>query len=172
MADHTMPRPYPRRCRARGVALVGAGALLVNSACYSYLPPPGGTLPADSEVQVELTADGSAQLQPVVGPRIRIVEGRVRAIDADGNPTIDIEQLTSWDGAVAPFTGRDAVRVPRAAIARAAVRTLDRKRSWTVAGVMGGVFLAAVITALAKARSRASGNPGRIGGSPPDLRAP
>ena len=158
-----------RRRAAGAAALAG---LLCNTACYSYLPPPGGTLPAGGDVRVELTAEGSAALQSAIGPRIHLMEGRLRSMESDGAAMMDIDQVTSWEGAVADFTGRDAVRIPRAAIARADVRTLDRRRSWTAAGVMGGVFLVAVITALAKARSRASGDPGRLGGSPPDLRVP
>lgn len=160
----------PRRRAAAAVA--GAVALLVNTACYSYLPPPGGTLEPGRDARVELTTEGSATLQAAVGPRIRVIEGRVRNADADGNATVDVEQLTSWDGVAADYAGRDPVRIPRSAIARAGIRTLDRQRSWVAAGVIGGVFAIAVVTALAKARSRASGSQGRIGGSAPDIRSP
>jgi hypothetical protein len=173
MSPNLMAETPAARKRARAGAWVIAGtSLLLNTACYSYLPPPGGTLPAEGDVQVELTADGSAMMQPVIGPRIHLVEGSVRAIDAEGNPTINIEQLTSWEGLTLPYAGRDPVRIPRSGIARADVRTLDRKRSWVAGGVVGGVFVVAVISALLKARSRASGGPGKITASPPDLRAP
>jgi len=161
-----------RRSWRAATAAVAAAALLVNTACYSYLPPPGAVLPAEGDVRIELTADGSAAMQAAIGPRIRLIEGRIRATDADGTPTVDVEQLTSWDGVTVAYAGRAPVRVARSGIARADLRTFDRKRSWVAAGVMGGVFLAAVITALEKARSRASGDPGRIGGSPPEIRLP
>ena len=156
----------------RATALIAAASLFLDTACYSYLPPVGGTLPVASELRIELTPEGTVALQPALGPRIRVVEGRLRSTDSDGTALVDVDQLTSMDGASAPFAGRDAVRVPRSAIARADVRTLDRKQSWTAAAIVGGIFLAAVITALIKARSRASGDVGRIGASPPDIRAP
>jgi hypothetical protein len=173
MSPNLMAEIPAARKRARAGAWVIAGAsLLLNTACYSYLPPPRGGAPADGDARIELTADGSAAMQSAIGPRIRIIEGRIRATDANGIATVDVEQLTSWDGIVVVYAGRGPVLVPRSGIARVDVRTLERKRSWIAAGVIGGVFVVAVVTALLKARSRASGDPGRIGGSPPDIRLP
>ena len=166
-----MKQGHPTAVRS-AVAFTAAASLLFNTACYSYLPPAGGTLVAGSELQIELTAEGSVTLQPELGPRIRLLEGRLRSTESDGAALFDVDQLTSIDGTAALFTGRGAVRIPRSAIARADVRTLDRKRSWTVAGVMGGIFLVAIITALIKSRSRSNGDAGRIGASPPELRRP
>ena len=156
----------------RWVWPVAGASLLFNTACYTYLPAPGGAPASGSDVQVELTADGSALMQAAVGPRIRIIEGRVRAVDGAGNPTVDVEQLTSFDGLVVPYVGRDPVLVARTNIRYVDVRTLNRRKSWVAAGVVGGIFVTAVVTALIKARSKASGDPGRIGGSPPDIKAP
>jgi len=162
-----------RHQRPRNSAWVIAGAsLLLNTACYSYLPARVALPVADTDVRLELTAEGSAAVQGAVGPRIRLIEGRVRATDATGNIVVDVEQLTSWDGLVVPYTGRDPVRIARSSIARADIRTLNRKNSWVAAGVIGGVFVIAVVTALLKARSKASGDAGRIGGAPPDIKAP
>lgn len=162
-----------RTGRSRRAALLAAcGALLLNTACYAYLPALGGTVPRGSDVRIELSAGGTSGLQSALGPRVRVIEGRVLEADSDGNATLTVERLTSLDGVTVDFTGREPVRITRADVARADLRSLDRKRSWVAAGVMGGVFLAAVITALANARSRASGDQGRIGGSPPDIRAP
>lgn|GEM_PF-1343671 len=159
--------------RARGAtALVAAGAVLLNTACYSYMPAIGGALVPGRDVRVELTSEGSAVMQAAVGPRIRLIEGRVQQAAAGGSTTMAVEQLTSLDGLTVPYAGRTALVIPATAIRRVDVRTLDRKRSWMAGGVMGGVFLAAVITALAKARSRATGDISRPGGSPPDLRVP
>ena len=151
---------------------VAGASLLLNTACYTYLPAPGGAPASGSDVQIELTSDGSALMQSAVGPRIRIIEGRVRAIDGAGNPTIDVEQLTSYDGLVVPYAGRDPVLVARTNIRYVDVRTLNRRKSWVAAGVVGGIFVTAVVTALIKARSKATGDPGRIGGAPPDIKAP
>ena len=160
------------KCRRLWAWSAAGASLLINTACYSYLPAPGGTPITGSDVQIELTADGSAALQAAIGPRIRIIEGRVRATDAAGNPTVDVEQLTSFDGLVVPYAGRDPVLIVRTNIRYVDVRTLNRRESWVAAGVIGGVFVVAVVTALIKARSKASGDPGRIGGAPPDIRAP
>ena len=160
----------PRRRAA--AAVVGAAALLVNTACYGYLPPTGVGVPAQGDARIELTADGSAAMQSAVGPRIRIIEGHIRGVDSSGTATVDVEQLTSWDGLAVLYAGRGPVLVPRAGVARVDVRTLDRKRSWVAAGAVAGVFVGAVVTALMKARSRASGDPGRLGGSPPEIRLP
>ncbi len=158
--------------RARGAtAVLAAGALLLNTACYSYMPAIGGALVPGRDVRVELTSEGSAVMQSAVGPRIRLIEGRVQQA-AGGSTTMAVEQLTSLDGLTVPYAGRAALVIPATAIRRVDVRTLDRKRSWMAGGVMGSVFLAAVVTALAKARSRATGDVSRPGGSPPDLRTP
>jgi hypothetical protein len=153
-------------------ALVAVFSLGLQTACYSYLPAPGGRPRPDTEVMLELTPEGTQTLQPVVGPRIRRIEGRVQSAEADGTTLMTISQVTSFDNVTLPFTGREVIRVPSGTYVRADVRTLDRKRSWVAAGVIGAAFVVVVATALAKARSRASGEPGKIGGSPPDIRAP
>ncbi len=159
--------------RARGAtAVLAAGALLLNTACYSYMPAIGGALVPGRDVRVELTSEGSAVMQSAVGPRIRLIEGRVQQTAAGGSTTLAVEQLTSLDGLTVPYAGRAALVIPATAIRRVDMRTLDRKRSWMAGGVMGTVFLAAVATARAKARSRATGDVSRPGGSPPDLRVP
>ena len=166
------PRLASRHLRA-ATATLAAGALFVNAACYSYLPAMGGVVVAGGDARVELTSEGSVAMQTAVGPRIRLIEGRIRqAGAAGGGATMDVEQLTSWDGLTVVYAGRGPVVIPVTAIRRADMRTLDRKRSWIAGGMIGGVFIAAVATALAKARSRPSGDVARPGGSPPDLRAP
>ncbi|MDQ8164129.1 MAG: hypothetical protein P3A28_00030 [Gemmatimonadota bacterium] len=154
------------------MAVMAVSALLINTACYSYLPAIGGALVPGRDVRVELTSEGSVAMQAAVGPRIRLIEGRVQEMAAGGSATMVVEQLTSLDGVTVPYAGRTAIAIPAAVIRRVDVRTLDRKRSWMAGGVMGGVFLAAVATALAKARSRPTGDVSRPGGSPPDLRVP
>jgi hypothetical protein len=146
----------------------GGAALLLQSACYSYLPAPGGRPAPETEVVLELSPEGTQTLQPVVGPRIRRIEGRVQSAEQDGATLMMIDQVTSFDGVTLPFTGREAVRVPSGSYLRADVRTLDRRRSWIAAGTVGAAFTVVVITALAKARSRNSGPEGKIGGPPPD----
>lgn len=156
----------------RFTALIGAASIALQTACYSYLPAPGGRPGPDTEVMLELTGEGTQALQPVLGPRIRRIEGRVQSTEADGATLMTVDQVTSFDGVTLPFTGRDAVRVPSGMYLRADVRTLDKKRSWTAAGIIGTTFVVVVATALAKARSRNSGGQGRLGGSAPDIRAP
>jgi hypothetical protein len=159
--------------RFRKLAIVaGTASLGVQTACYSYLPAPGGRPRPDTEVMLELTAEGTQTLQPVLGPRIRRVEGRVQSAETDGATLMFIDNVTSFDGITLPYTGREAIRIPSGMYQRADVRTLDKKRSWVAAGTIGAAFVVVVVTALAKARSRNSGAPGKIGGSPPDLKAP
>ncbi|MBM4194237.1 MAG: hypothetical protein FJ202_07665 [Gemmatimonadetes bacterium] len=155
----------------RTFAVVSAGSLLINTACFSYLPPAGGAVAPATDVRIELTGDGSSTMAAMIGPRVRTVSGRVRAVDAAGTTILDVEQVATWDGVATAYLGRDAVRLPREVIARADVRTLDRRRSWVAAGAISAAFVVVAAAAFAKARSRASGNHGRIGGSPPDLRA-
>ncbi len=166
-----MPHPTGRRSRV-AAAVVVTLSMMVNTACYSYLPVMGGALVPGRDVRVELTSEGSAAMQSAVGPRIRLIEGRVQQTTTGGSTTMAVEQLTSLDGVTVPYAGRTALVIPATAIRRADVRTLDRKRSWMAGGIMGGVFIIAVATALAKARSRATGDVARPGGAPPDLRIP
>jgi hypothetical protein len=162
------------RRRPVAVGIIAAASLALNTACYTYLPVMGGVAPAEGrDAMVELTSEGSATMQPILGPRIHSFEGRVEGTQPDGATWMTVESVTSRDGVTLPFTGgRDAVRVPRDAVVRFNVRELDRRKSWIAAGVVGTLFTAVVVTALEKARSRNSGGPGKIGASPPELRAP
>lgn len=160
----------PRRRPA--LAAVATLALTTNLACYSYARPMGGVMPSGSDVLIELTVEGSGIMQPAVGPRVHLIEGHVADVASDGTATVNIESVTSRDGLTVPYAGRDAVRVPRAAVLRTDVRTFDRKRSWMAAGAITGAFLIVVITVLEKARSRASGSGGKVTASPPELRIP
>lgn len=158
--------------RRRTAAVVATIALTTNMACYSYARPMGGVVPSGSDVLIELTPEGSTIMQPAVGPRVHLIEGHVVDVAGDGTATVTIESVTSREGLTLPFAGRDAVRVPRAAVLRTDVRTFDKRRSWVAAGVITGAFLVVVITVLEKARSRASGSGGKISASAPELRLP
>ena len=146
------PMRTPRR---QALAAVAVLALTANLACYSYARPMGGVVPSGSDVLIELSVEGSGIMQPAVGPRVHLIEGQVVDVATDGTATVTIETLTSRDGITIPYAGRDAVRVPRAAVLRTDVRTFDKKRSWVAAGAITGAFLIVVITALEKARLRA-----------------
>src|SRR5882724_8247784 len=129
MADREFQQGMRRGARTI-TALVGGAALLVNTACYSYLPSPDSGVQAEADARIELTAEGSAAMQAAVGPRIRVIEGRIRATDGTGGATVDVERLTSWDGVAVAYIGRDPVLVPKDRISRVDVRTLDRRQSW------------------------------------------
>ena len=160
------------RRRRQALALVAGAALSLNTACYTYMPVMGGVAPVGRDAMIELTSEGSTTMQPVLGPRIHRIEGRVTSAETDGAAFVSVESLTSRDGLSIPFTSREAIRVPRDAVVRYNVREIDRKKSWLAGGLVGGAFAIVVVTALAKARSRNSGGPGKIGAAPPELRAP
>ncbi len=159
-----------RRPLRRATALAAAGSLLAEAACFSYRTATAGLLPAGVDVRIELTAEGSTDLERVLGPRIRRVEGFIREVSADGTALVVVDGLSTADGANMPLPTQGPVRIPFRDVASSRVRTLDRRKTWISAAVFGVAFVTVVVLAINKAKSDPTGKDILTGGGTPDAR--
>ena len=123
------------RARARGWRYVGAWGVvaLSGAGCYKLTPIEGAVPEAGVEVRVELTDAGSAGLAPLIGPRISAIDGRSLAAN-DSALVLAVQAVVAQGGRSMAWSS-ERLEVPRAAVSSVRGRTLDRKRTWIVAGL-------------------------------------
>lgn len=148
--------------RPRVVALLLA--CLLCAGCYSYLPAPGGgaSLPAGSELRVELTPIGASRLAALIGPRAVRIDGRLVSTGGDGSMTVVPRTIESMDGMQSPWSGDAPMVLPSDAIASVKRRQFSRRRTMITAGAAAA---AAVTIGVVAARRGGDGSGG--GGAPP-----
>lgn len=120
------------RSLVRCVAVVtccAAGA----SGCYRLTPIEGSTPAPGNEVRLSLSDEGSVRLAPLIGPRIRAIDGRAME-SSDTALVVAVEAVVSQGGRSMSWS-RERLSVPRSAVSSIGTRTLDRKRTWIVAGL-------------------------------------
>jgi hypothetical protein len=119
---------------------------LVVVGCYRYTPLGDGLSSAGSEVRLSLGADVSPELARVLGERTVAVDGRVTSasdseltMEVSGTRKADDPRTISWTG--------ETVHIPRAAIASVQRRTLDKKKTFGIAGlaVLGAAGIKLII---------------------------
>ena len=137
--------------------MVVVAALSLNTACFTYraASPTALTLGADS--RLELTAEGTAALDRVLGPRIRTVIGQVQEIGADSTALVIVSELVATDGQPVRWTGSGRAVIPLRYIGAVQERQYDRKKTWTVSVVLGTIFTAIIVSAIRKSSSAATG---------------
>jgi hypothetical protein len=138
-------------------ATVAVASLLLNTACFTYraASPTALTLGADS--RLELTAEGTAALVRVLGPRIRTVIGQVQEIGADSTASVIVSELVATDGQPVRWTGSGRAAIPLRYIGAVQERQYDRKKTWTASAVLGTIFTAIIVSAIRKSGSAATG---------------
>jgi hypothetical protein len=132
--------------------------------CYRYTPLVGGTPPDGSEVRLSLGQNVSPELYRILGDRTVGVDGRITrtsdsafTVEVSGTRKADDPRTIGWSG--------EAVTIPRAAIASLQRRTLDKKRTFGIAGL--AVLGAAGIKLLVDGIGSKSGGEDNGGGGPP-----
>ena len=139
-------------------ALVRIVLLVVAFAsCYRFTPIEGATPARGLDVRLELSDEGSVRMAPMIGPRISAIDGRV--LEAGDTAIVLAVQSVVAQGGRTMGWSQERLAVPRMAVASVRTRTLDRKRSWIVAGltVVGAI-------ALGEAFGIGSGLDGLLGG--------
>ncbi len=138
-------------------ATVAVAALLLNTACFTYrgASPTALTLGVDS--RLELTAEGTAALDRVLGPRIRTVIGQVQEIGADSTASVIVSELVATDGQPVRWTGSGRAAIPLRYIGAVQERRYDRGKTWTASAILGAIFTAIVVSAVRKSGSAATG---------------
>jgi hypothetical protein len=126
-----------------GRAAAGRAALLcvISAAgCYRAVPVPDPASHPGALVTVALSARGSEELAPVLGPGVARAEGVVRRGGAD-TLVVALARTETRDGRGARWTG-ETVAVPARHVTGVSRRALDRGRTWLlVAAVAGAVAL-------------------------------
>jgi hypothetical protein len=130
-----------RLLRARSRVLTIVSLVLVASSCYRLAPIEGASPTAGQEVRLSLSDEGSVRLAPLIGPRIEAIDGRtVQATDTAF--VVAVEAVVTQAGRSMAWS-MERLTVPRSAVSSIRTRTLDRKKSWIVAGlgVIGAIAL-------------------------------
>ena len=131
--------------------------VLALASCYRLTPIEGGTPERGLDVRLVLSDEGSVRLAPTIGPRISALDGRVLEA-SDTAIVLAVQSVTAQSGRTMGWS-QERLAVPRTAVSSVRTRTLDRKRSWIVAGltVVGAI-------ALGEAFGLGSGLDGLLGG--------
>lgn len=128
------------RHRRAGVAAM-AVALMLNSACYAYLPLDTAPQPG-TEVRLELNDRGRAALADSIGPTAHRIEGTLRSV-SDSMYQLDVRSVEYFTGQIQRWAGEE-LRIPASYVNQSREKRFDRKRSLTV----GAAALAAVVVAI------------------------
>ncbi len=124
-------------------------ALAGSTGCYRYVPVEPGAVTPGTEVAVDLTSTGTANVRPAVGDFAERLEGRITESSADGLTL----QLTSVQRRGEPkpstWTG-ETIRLGTADIDGLNLRQFARGRT-TVAAVALGAASVGLVIAIAKA---------------------
>lgn len=134
-----------RASRRRRLTAAGAlGALLFNTACYSYARVDRAPEPGQS-VAILVNDAGRAALGTQLGAGIDRVDGRLVSADGDGY-VVAVSRVHYVRAPAATWSG-EQVRLRAADVARVDRRTLSKGR--TIAAV-GGVVAAVVVFAVTR----------------------
>ena len=147
-----------RRC----VASIGALSVF-TSGCYRYAPMTNGAPAPGAEVRLALGRGASPDLFRVVGERTETVDGRIESAADSGYVVLVSGTRKQGEASTTSWAG-ERVLIPRAAVAGVQRRTLDKKRTFGIAGI---AFLAAGAIALLVDGAGDSGGNNDGGGIPP-----
>ena len=123
--------------------------------CYTYVPTAGGMSSTGSGVEVELSDQGRALLNPLLGDAVLLIDGTLIA-DRDSVLVLEVTRTVHLRGAVAFWNG-EAVSIPRGGIHTLRSRQLATGRTTAlVAGVTGALV---AVTPFLKVIGGGSGRP-------------
>ena len=109
------------------------GMALCTGACYRMTPIESAAPAQGSEIRVSLSDEGSVRLAPLIGPRISAIDGKTLE-SSDTAVVLAVQAVVSQGGRSMAWS-QERLAVPRSAVASFRTRTLDRKRTWIVAGL-------------------------------------
>lgn len=114
-------------------------ALVLFGGCYSYSRVAGSPA-VGSDIEVELTDAGAADLARLVGPNVVSIRGRVNEIEPD-TMHLAVASVMKRSG-VDEYWSKESVAVARANIASVATRKFSAGRSAMLAlTAIGGAFI-------------------------------
>lgn len=88
-----------------------------------------------------LSDEGSVRMAPLIGSRIEAIDGRT-VQSSDTVLVIAVEGVVTQGGRSMTWS-KEQLSVPRSAVSSIRTRTLDRRKSWIVAGlgIVGAIAL-------------------------------
>jgi hypothetical protein len=120
--------------------IIALALALLTAGCYRLTPIEGVVPGAGADVRVDLTDAGSVRLAPQVGARIAAIDGRALQSN-DSAIVLAVAAVVAQNGRSMPWS-QERLSVPRDAVSSLRTRTLDRKKTWFVAGLsVVGVLL-------------------------------
>jgi hypothetical protein len=165
-ADTTEPELRVNGVVRRLTAVVMAGLMFLNTACYSYVPLATGAVPAaGDQVRVRLSAAGTSELASALGPSVEWAEGLLSERRADGTLLVGVVQVRLRDGLDRFWSGSNAVAIAPSQFAEVQRKTLDKGKSRMASIVLAGALVAIALVALGT--GGAGGGPGDGGPQPP-----
>ena len=108
-----------------------AGALLVLSACYKYVPVESPAPPVGETVAFEITDRGRVELGDRLGAGVKEVHGQLVGPDG-GEFLIRVFRVIQLDGSSSLWSG-ETVRLDRDYVGRVKTRELSKTRTWLLA---------------------------------------
>ena len=145
-------------------AAISLSTLVLFGACYRYTPVSGVSPDAGSVVRLDLTDAGAERLGPILGRNAVAVEGTILSA-SDTAFVVSMagtrqrgEQGLAWAG--------EHVVVPRTAVQTVERRSLDKKKTFLVAGfaILGAIGLKLIVSGY---DALAGGDDGGITPPPP-----
>jgi len=129
------------RLRRTGSWIRVAVVLALSSSCYRFTPIEGSAPEAGREVRLALSDEGSVRMAPLIGPRIDAIDGKVMET-SDTALVVGVQAVVAQGGRSMAWN-MERLTVPRSAVSSVHSRTLDRKKTWIVAGlgVVGALAL-------------------------------
>jgi hypothetical protein len=117
------------------------------------------------EVQIGLSRDGSTELQPLLGPDVRRIDGQVQEMVGDTGVVVLVDAVVTGDGSVLAWR-RGRVTVPVRSASSIVQQTLDRRRTRAFAVAATTTFVAVVVAAIRRAGYSGSSRSGPGSGPP------
>lgn len=145
----------------RRFALAGCLCLL-STGCYAYRPVDFDQVRVDSDVRARLTAQQVDELNGVLQPGSRVVEGRV--LEQDGSSYLLLVPVFAERRGSRMETLHQRLDIPRSGIVEVEMRELDRVRTGIAIGA-GAVVLGAVVIGTLREAALGDRDPG---GGPQD----
>ncbi len=121
------------RLRRKGLCVSLAVMLAMASGCYRFTPIEGSAPEPGRDVRLSLTDEGSVRLAPMIGPRIGAIDGRV-LVSTDTALVLGVQAVVAQSGRSMDWN-MERLSVPRSAVSSIHTRTLDRRKTWIVAGL-------------------------------------
>jgi hypothetical protein len=139
--------------------------MLLNTACYSYIPVATGVVPAAGDfVRVRLTEAGMSAQANSLGPRVEWAQGMLSERRPDGSIVVGVTQVRLLDGIDRFWAGQGIVTLAPEHVAEVQRRAVDKGKTRTAGIVLAAGLVGVALMALG---TGGAGGGTDAGGTPP-----